>query len=65
MIFETHPWKLIERHYPLTLPELKEVREEAVNSAMVAHAIMMWALAIQDTQEELHCRRIETMLTGW
>jgi hypothetical protein len=41
-VFTSPPWRLVEQHYPLTLPEIERLRQSMQESTLLVHAIIMW-----------------------
>jgi hypothetical protein len=47
VIFDTREWRHVSQHYPLLNGEIVNLRQQIVESAMVAHALVMWGEALQ------------------
>ena len=48
MLFDMPAWKLVDKHYPLTIPEIQELRQAVSDSGLLLHALISWAETIKD-----------------
>lgn len=46
MIFDTPEYRLLVKHYPLRLQEIASLQRSIRQSAEVAHALIMWGVAM-------------------